>query len=170
MDRFTDEAGEHLIIGYREYVELPDWGIERIKAKADTGARSSAIDVANLEELPGDRVRFDVALSRNNRRRLVRIEAPVVRRTTVKSSLGHRQARLTVETTIRIGPIEKTIEVGLVCRRSMICRMLLGRLALDSDFLVDSRRTYIYGRKKSKTRKQQSNHAVRKKKVRKRRD
>lgn len=133
-------------IGYREFVDLPDWGIRGIKAKADTGARSSAIDVADLEELPRDRVRFHVVLSRKNRMRRVTVEAKIVRRTIVKSSLGHRDERLTVETTLRIGTVEKVVEVGLVCRESMICRMLLGRQALAGDFLVDSRRTYLYGK------------------------
>ena len=145
----TAARHEQHIIGYREYVDLPQWGITRIKAKADTGARSSAIDVADLVELDGGkRVRFDVALSRAHRHRRVTLEADVVRRTSVRSSMGHSQPRLTVETMIRIGPVEKVVEVGLVCRKAMICRMLLGRLALAGDFLVDSRRTYIYGKAK----------------------
>lgn len=140
---------EHHVIGYREYVDLPDWGIQRVKAKADTGARSSAIDVAELVELDGgERVRFDVAVSRAHRHRRITIEAPVVRRTTVRSSMGHAQPRLTVRTTLRIGPVEKSIEVGLVCRKTMICRMLLGRLALAGDFLVDSERAYLYGNRR----------------------
>lgn len=135
------------VIGYREYVDLPQWGITRIKAKADTGARSSAIDVADLVEIDGGaRVRFDVVLSRAQRHRRVTIEAEVVRRTLVRSSLGHAQPRLTVQTKIRVGPVEKMIEVGLVCRKAMICRMLLGRQALAGDFLVDSQRTYLYGK------------------------
>ena len=135
------------VIGYREYVDLPQWGITRIKAKADTGARSSAIDVADLVELDdGRRVRFDVVLSRAKRHRRVTVEAPVVRRTNIRSSLGHSHQRMTVRTLIRIGRVEKEIEVGLVCRKSMICRMLLGRLALAEDFLVDSQRPYLYGK------------------------
>lgn len=139
-------------IGYREYVALPDWGIANVKAKADTGARSCAIDVAEIEELPRDRVRFKVVLSRRNRERCVVVEAPIVRRAAVRSSLGHRDERFTVETTVRIGTVERTVEVGLVCRRNMICRMLLGRQALAGEFLVDPRRTYLYGKRATKKR------------------
>lgn len=139
------KAAQRQPIGYREYVDLPDWGVTRIKAKADTGAKISAIDVADLEELPGGRVRFDVVLSRAKRHRRVTVEAKVHRRTVVRSSLGDSHHRLTVLTTIRIGPVEKAVEVGLVCRKNMICRMLLGRQALAGDFLVDSGRAYLYG-------------------------
>lgn len=137
-------------IGYREFVDLPDWGIKGVKAKADSGARVSAIDVADLVELDGDRVRFDVVLSRARRHKRVTVEANVVRRAQVRSSLGDIHSRWTVETTIRVGPVEKTVEVGLVCRRNMICRMLLGRQALAGDFLVDAGRVYLYGKRSKK--------------------
>lgn len=137
-----------LVIGWQEYVALPDWNIPYIRAKADTGARSSAVDVLALEELPGGRVRFDVALSRSNREKLVRVEADVTRRTRVRSAHGTTQHRLFVETDIRVGPVEKTIELGLVCRKKMICRMLLGRTALSGSFLVDSDTRFLFGDRK----------------------
>ena len=160
-----DDSDGPPTIGYREYVHLPDWGIRNVKAKADTGARSSAIDVAEIEELPRDRVRFKVMLSRKNRERSVTIEAPIVRRAVVKSSLGHRDERYTVETTLRIGGVERVVEIGLVCRQNMICRMLLGRQALSGEFLVDPRRTYLYGKrakskKKRTVRKRRKNKSV----------
>ena len=90
-------------IGWREVIALPDWGIKRLRAKSDTGARSSAIDVTNIRELPGDRVRFHVRLSRNHPERTRPVEAKVVRRTRVKSSNGHAHERIVVETTVAIG-------------------------------------------------------------------
>ncbi len=137
-------------IGYREYAHLPDWGVQYVKAKADTGARSSAIDVAEIEDLPDNRVRFKVMLSRKNRERSVVVEAPIVRRAVVRTSMGHRDERYTVETTLRIGPVERVVEIGLVCRKNMICRMLLGRQALAGEFLVDPDRTYLYGKRRAK--------------------
>lgn len=134
-----------LVIGWREVVALPDWGIEKVNAKADTGARTSAIDVLDLEELPGDRVRFHVARFRKNRDRdrAVEVIAPVVRRSRVRSAHGTTHDRLFVHTTIRIGDHTKRIELGLVCRKRMICRMLIGRAALAGDFLVDSEQKHM---------------------------
>lgn len=124
------------IIGWREWVELPEWNM-RIRAKADTGARSSAIDCAEITELPGDRVRFTVRLSRQ-REKLVTLEEPVKLRKHVRSSTGHGHDRIFVETTLRLGRVEKRVLVSLVCRKTMIHRMLLGREALGGSFLVDS--------------------------------
>jgi len=62
-----------LVIGWTEYVELPDWGVKRLRAKVDTGARSSALHVENIEELPRGRVRFDIVLHREKRDRRVHV-------------------------------------------------------------------------------------------------
>ena len=123
-------------IGWREWVELPDWGI-RIRAKADTGAKSSAIDCADIIELPGERVRFTVRLDRKQKR-LLTLEEPIQLRKRVRSSAGQGHDRIFVETTLRLGDVEQGILVNLVCRKNMIHRMLLGRETLSGAFLVDS--------------------------------
>jgi len=140
-----------LAIGWREFVALPEWGIRGIKAKVDTGARSSAIDVANLEILPGRRVRFDVIVSRNYPNRRTSVEATVVRTTHVRSSVGETQERLIVATTVRLGPVEHVVELGLVCRQNMLCRMLLGRSALAGRFVVDPGRRYVLSRRRRRS-------------------
>ena len=122
-------------IGWRETVELPDWGLTMM-AKADTGARSSAIDCAELEVLPDDRVRFKVRLSRK-KDEFKTLEAPIVARKRVRSSTGHGQERIYVETRMVMMGREKIIRISLVCRKKMIHRILLGREALSGDFLVD---------------------------------
>jgi len=124
-------------IGWREYVDFPDWGFKHLRAKTDTGARTSAIDVEDIEELPNNQVRFVLVRSRRHPERRLEITAPIVRRSPVKSSMGHAHHRLFVATTMKIGPVTKMIEVGLVCRHSMVCRMLIGRAALENDFIVD---------------------------------
>lgn len=124
------------IIGWREWVEFPDWGM-RIRAKADTGARSSAIDCAEITELPGGRVRFTVRLDRKEKK-LVTLEDAIRVRKHVRSSTGHGHDRIFVETTLRLAGVEKRILVSLVCRKAMINRVLLGREALGADFLVNS--------------------------------
>lgn len=160
----TDKHKEHLVIGWQEFVALPEWGVPYIRAKSDTGARSTAVDVITLEELPGNRVRFELALSRNNRDRHVKAEADITRRTRVRSAHGSTQDRLFVETTIRIGPVEKRIEVGLVCRRKMICRMLLGRTTLQGSFLVLSDEKFLFGDREHHKRKHLHKKQRRKKK------
>ena len=128
---------EMTVLGWREYVGLPDWGIRRLLCKVDTGARTSALDVVTLEELADNRVRFEVGLSRKRRDKTVAIEAPIVRRTVVRPSSGQRHERLVVATQIKLGAITQRVELTLVCRKAMLCRMLLGRRALAGRFLVD---------------------------------
>lgn len=133
------------IVGWREVVSLPEWGVDRVIAKIDTGARTSALHVENIEELPDDRVRFDVILSRKNPSRRVTVEAELIRRTRVRPSSGHLHDRHVVLTTMRLGSVEKPVEISLVCRKHMLCRMLVGRTALEEDFLVDAGRKYAWG-------------------------
>lgn len=140
------------VVGWREYIALPEWGVEHIKTKIDTGARTSAIDVADLVLLSNERARFDIVVDRRHPEHRITIEQPIVRQAKVKSSLGALHTRPVVETRIRIGPIEKTIQLGLVCRKNMACRMLLGRAALTPELLVDSAHRYLFGRKRTRKR------------------
>ncbi|MDF1756534.1 MAG: RimK/LysX family protein [Verrucomicrobiales bacterium] len=128
---------EPITIGWREWARLPEWDLE-FRAKADTGARSSAIDCSEIVEIPGDRVRFTVRVSRNKSNQNVTLEAPIAKRKHVRSSTGHGHDRFFVETTLLLAGREKKILVSLTCRKRMIHRMLLGREALAGDFLVDS--------------------------------
>lgn len=125
-----------VIIGWREWVEFPEWGF-RLKAKADTGAKSSAIDCAEIEELPGNRVRFTVRLDRTEKK-TVTLEEEIKMKRRVRSSTGHPTDRIFVETILSLAGIEKKIIVSLVCRKRMIHRLLLGREALWDDYLVNS--------------------------------
>jgi hypothetical protein len=126
------------VIGWNELIDLPDWGVQRLRAKVDTGALNSALHVQDIEELPRGRVRFDVVLHRRKRDRHIHVETRIVRRGRVRSSTGHYATRIFVATTLRLGPVEKRIEVSLVDRERMVFRMLLGRTALAGDFLIDT--------------------------------
>ncbi|MEP2776944.1 MAG: RimK/LysX family protein [Luteolibacter sp.] len=125
-----------MIIGWREWVEFPEWSF-RMRAKADTGAKSSAIDCAEITELPGNRVRFTVRLDRKEKE-VITLEKDIKARRRVRSSTGHPTDRIFVETTLKLGEVEKQIVVSLVCRKRMLHRLLLGREALGDDFLVNS--------------------------------
>jgi len=149
----TQHVNHDTVVGWREYVDLPDFNVRGVLAKIDTGARTSALHVDNIVELPGDRVRFDVVLSRKDPAQTVTTEADLVRTSKVKPSSGQKQHRLVVATTMRLGDVIKTIEVSLVSRHHMLCRMLVGRTALENDFLVDPARKYVFGRKKYKRKK-----------------
>lgn len=125
------------LIGWKETVDLPDWGIRHIVSKSDTGARRSAIDVSRIVELPGNRVRFDVVLDRRDRSKTRTVEAEIDHQTHVRSSNGEQHERYFVRTRVVISGLTKEVEFSLVSRADMVCRILLGRKALEDDFLVD---------------------------------
>jgi hypothetical protein len=139
----TRSRGAPLVIGVTEYVDIPAWRILRLRAKIDTGARSSALHVENIRELGGGRVRFDVRLSRSESDRRVTVESLIARRGQVRPSSGEPEQRIFVAVKVRIGPVEREIELSLVDRGRMIFRMLIGRRALAHAFLVDPGRRYV---------------------------
>lgn len=131
------------VIGWKETVDLPDWGIESIVAKSDTGARRSALDVRQVVELPGKQIRFDIVLDRKDRSRTKTVVAPIDHQTHVRSSNGEQHERYFVRTTVVLHGRAKEVEFSLVSRESMMCRILLGRKALEGDFLVDSSQKHV---------------------------
>lgn len=139
-------------IGWCEYVDIPEWDIYQLRAKADTGARSSSLHVENLIELPHRKVSFEVILHRHRRDRRVQVVAPIARQGRVRSSIGVSAERHFVSCTIQLGSIEREIELNLVDRGQMIYRMLLGRSAL-SGLLVDPSRQYMFGKRKPRHKK-----------------
>lgn len=139
---------ERVLIGWTELIDLPEWGIKRIRAKVDTGARTSALHVENIRELPREHVSFDVILHRAKRDRRVHVKAPIERRGRVRSSNGQQANRIFVKTCIELGSVSRSIEVSLVDREQMVHRMLLGRAALTGAFLIDVDRRMLQSRKR----------------------
>lgn len=135
-------SNERPTLGAVELVALPAWGVERLAARVDTGARTSALHVEELSELGDGRVRFAIPLA--GERRVV--EATVSRRGRVRSTSGKLTARVFVTALVRVGSVEARVELGLVDRRKMRFRMLLGRSALAGRFVVDVSRSYRMGR------------------------
>lgn len=134
-----------IVLGWREPVSLPDWGVDRLHAKIDTGARSSAVHVENLVELPDGRIQFEVVLSRRANHRRVTVVSPVSRRSHVRSSNGQTEPRYFVRTRMVLGPIDREIEVSLVKRDSLTCRMLVGRSALPEEAVVAPHEQDLHG-------------------------
>ncbi len=146
-------------IGWREWVDLPDLGITRVKAKADTGARSSSLHAIDLRHFQRDGqawIRFKVHPDQRSSKRTVECEARVLEMRPIKSSTGHVTLRPVIETTLAFLGQRHTIELTLASRDAMGFRMLLGRQALRGRFLVDPGRSWYGGRparKKKKKRK-----------------
>lgn len=135
------------LIGRRELVALPDWGIPRLRAKVDTGARSSALDVLtyDLWQTPdgGIHARLRFALNRKRPGRSRVIETPIMRMVSVRNTSGVHELRPLIETTLRLGPVTKRIRLTVTNRAAMRCRMILGREALSGDFVVDVSKKYV---------------------------
>lgn len=137
------------LAGWREWVQLPDIGIPWIKAKLDTGARTSSIhafDIAAFDRDGDDWVRFTVRPWQESADDQVVVECPVRDRRRVRSSSGHVQTRFVVEVTLVLVGREVPVEVTLTNRDAMGFRMLIGREALRQGFLVDSGRSFVGGR------------------------
>ena len=142
-----------LVIGWREWVELPDLGIRKIKAKIDTGARSSslhAFDVRTVERDGKQFAQFKVHPLQRNTKKTVTCEAEILEFRTVKSSSGHSQKRPVILTTIEVLGEEWQIEVTLANRDEMGFRMLLAREAVRGRFLVDAGISFYSGQPKKK--------------------
>ena len=121
-----DPFGGLIVIGRKEYVGFPAWDLQRIRAKVDTGAFSSSLDVADYELIDGDEVpllRMTIALSRRHHEHVKRIEEPVVGMVWVSSSSGCRQRRPLIEPLVRLGTIERRIRLTVSDRSAMRCRM-----------------------------------------------
>ena len=133
------------VIGWIEKVSLPDLQIARIKAKADTGARTSALHAENIRVHLRENGHREVSFTFHPKRdddKGVRITCPLKESRTVKSSTGATTLRPVISTTLKIGNFEKKIEITLINRSIMGFRMLLGRTALRQ-FLVDPRHSYL---------------------------
>jgi hypothetical protein len=142
------EPREVRTVGWKEYLDLPELGIFHLKGKVDTGARTSTLHVDAIRVLEvladgAERVELDFRPDRRRPDWRVRAEARVLRRIRVVDSGGHPEVRPVIETEMALGPLRKRILVTLTDRSGMLFRMILGRKALEGDFLVDVAGKYL---------------------------
>jgi ribosomal protein S6--L-glutamate ligase len=139
---------DKVIVGSEEWCSFPALGIPTIKARVDSGAKTSALHAINI--VPFERegeswVKFDINPIQNNSRAVIHCQAPLVDKRVVKSSSGYREQRYVIRTILQVGEQEWEVEVTLTNRDSMGFRMLLGREAMSGRILVDPEQKYLLG-------------------------
>jgi hypothetical protein len=143
-------SGPPFRIGWKEFVDFPEWQLRGIKVKIDTGARTSALDVNRYELLPtaegGVIAELRLALDRRCPDLLTVVRTPVLLMVTVCNSSGVREERPLIETSLRLGPVTKRVQLTIANRACMRFPIILGRKALEGDFVIDVSQKYLMGR------------------------
>lgn len=154
----TEPPYSTTIVGWREWVTLPGAGVPWIKAKIDTGARTSSLHAFDVEEFRTadgtDSVRFGVRPWQDSDEDAVVVEFPVHDRRTVRSSSGHSEERIVVLMDVTLHGRTQTVEMTLSNRDEMGFRMLIGREALRDGFLVAAGESFLGGRAPRRVRRQ----------------
>lgn len=142
------KRGASLLIGWREWVELPDLGGARIKAKVDTGARTSALHAEDIHYVKRGKKRFVHFLifpKQRVKKRGIKASAPLLDERRVRSSNGKEEVRPVIETTLELHGESWPIELTLTRRDLMGFRLLLGRQALRNHVLIDPAKSFLAG-------------------------
>lgn len=142
------------LLGWREWIALPDLGIESIKVKVDTGARTSALHAFNLtSERIDDQewVSFQFNPLPDNNEVTLNCRAQVIEHRVIKDSGGHEETRVVIETNVLLGEEQWPIELTLTDRESMGFRMLLGRNAIKGRYFVDPTHSFLLSGPRSTT-------------------
>ncbi len=146
----VSDTADKLRVGWVEKVALPGLGIDGLKAKIDTGARTSALHVARMRTVdtsagPHRRPILEITVPGRGRRRLV-VRAAARGFVDVRDTSGRTERRPVIDTTLRLGDVERRIAVTLTNRGDMLFPMLIGRTALGPGVVVDPARRYLLGR------------------------
>ena len=144
------KARERMVVGWREWVAIDALRLPAIKAKMDTGARTSALHAFYVEPVTiAGRTRVRFGIHPLQRRTAVKVHciADAVDFRRVTDSGGHREMRWVIAVPIRVGGRTWPIEVTLTNRDDMMFRLLIGRSAMGARLVVDPARSYVLGRR-----------------------
>lgn len=144
----VDRSARTSVIGWREWAHLPELGVGRVKAKIDTGARTSALHAFGLEIVRDgeqDVAVFELHPTQRSTAGAVPVRVPIIGYRKVRPSTGKAERRPVVATDVVVGEHKFTIELTLTSRDAMGFRMLLGRRAISGRYLVDSSRSFLAG-------------------------
>jgi hypothetical protein len=134
------------LIGWKEYLDLPDLGVQRLKAKVDTGARTSTLHVEQVrvieEGADGNLLELHLGADPSHPARSLTAQARQLGVVSITDSSGTPELRPLISTRLVLGPVRKTILLTLTNRSAMLFRMLLGRTAIAGDFQIDVTRKY----------------------------
>lgn len=145
----TSESAEHRKIGWREWLALPGLDISLIKAKIDTGARTSALHTFFIEPYKKNDehwIMFKIHPVQHHTDTVIECHAPVKDVRMVTDSGGHKSRRYVIETQILLGSKLITAELTLTNRDNMKFRMLLGRTATRGRYIIDPSASYLQGK------------------------
>jgi hypothetical protein len=148
MTKEKKKAARKTVVGWREWVGMPELEIRAIKAKLDTGALSAALHAEEIEVFEEEgvkRVRFKVLPRQKSARGAKLHVADVIDERVVRSSSGHEELRPVISTEIALGLYTWRVEMTLTNRDAMGFRLLLGRDSLRRRFLIDPGRSYLFG-------------------------
>ena len=143
------DQSDHILLGWREWMALPDLALPAIKAKVDTGAKTSslhAFEIGAYQNNGIDMVRFLIHPIQRNQHFFVECHAPIHDYREVSDSGGHREMRYVIETRLALGSASWNIELTLTNRDTMMFRMLLGRQGMNERALVDPAASYLTGK------------------------
>jgi len=138
-----------ITVGWREWCSLPDLGLPQIKAKVDTGAKTSCLHAFSVEPFVKDEkpwVRFGMHPNQHNTKIEIFCEAEVTDQRDVTDSGGHAEKRYVILTEVILGDRQWPIEVTLTNRDSMRFRMLLGRTAMENRITVNPSASFLLGK------------------------